>query len=206
MTTSEAVASLKVGATFSNRLRHVESMSLHPSGAGRISHLSVIILGSSFAGHSIVFFYWKEKWNPEVYTENIDVRKGIVKFEIEQPILFLSGLQDELVPPLHMQMPHSKAIKNNLDCRFVDFPNVMHMDIWYSGGDRGFCHELAQMCQISRMVEELDLLIVILPDNDGSLYGDQKQICETSLALVSQCCLTKHVFRMRKQYLANVGL
>ncbi|KAG6495540.1 hypothetical protein ZIOFF_043366 [Zingiber officinale] len=94
---------------------------------------------------------------------------------------------------------------------------------------RGFCHELAQMCQISGMEfsldpvlhpltawpdhveralsaryhdamnilqpqgKELDLLIVILHDNDGSLYGDQKQICETGLGLVSQCCLTKHV-------------
>ncbi|XP_008812792.1 protein argonaute 1B-like [Phoenix dactylifera] len=107
---------------------------------------------------------------------------------------------------------------------------------------RGFCHELAQMCQISGMdfsiepvlpplgarpdqVEralkaryhdamsilqprhrELDLLIVILPDNNGSLYGDLKRICETELGLVSQCCLTKHVFRMSKQYLANVAL
>ncbi|RRT59989.1 hypothetical protein B296_00034318 [Ensete ventricosum] len=27
-------------------------------------------------------FYWKEKWDPEVYSENIDVRKGTVKFEV----------------------------------------------------------------------------------------------------------------------------
>ncbi|XP_058090486.1 protein argonaute 1-like [Magnolia sinica] len=109
-------------------------------------------------------------------------------------------------------------------------------------GARGFCHELAQMCQISGMAftsepilppytsrpdqveralktryhdamtilqpqcKELDLLIVILPDNNGSLYGDLKRICETDLGLVSQCCLTKHVFRMSKQYLANVAL
>ncbi|MQM08404.1 hypothetical protein Taro_041262 [Colocasia esculenta] len=107
---------------------------------------------------------------------------------------------------------------------------------------RGFCLELAQMCQISGMEftlepvlpslsarpehveralkaryhdamsilqpqgKELDLLIVILPDNNGSLYGDLKRICETDLGLVSQCCLTKHVFRMSKQYLANVAL
>ncbi|XP_072956096.1 protein argonaute 1B-like [Typha angustifolia] len=107
---------------------------------------------------------------------------------------------------------------------------------------RGFCHELAVMCQVSGMdfaldpvlppltarpehVEralkaryhdamnvlkpqgkELDLLIVILPDNNGSLYGDLKRICETDLGLVSQCCLTKHVFKMSKQYLANVAL
>ncbi|PHU15618.1 hypothetical protein BC332_16823 [Capsicum chinense] len=39
---------------------------------------------------------------------------------------------------------------------------------------------------------ELDLLIVILPDNNGSLYGDLKRICETDLRIVSLCCLTKH--------------
>ncbi|KAM7475272.1 hypothetical protein LguiB_022515 [Lonicera macranthoides] len=54
--------------------------------------------------------------------------------------------------------------------------------------------------------KELDLLIVILPDNNGSLYGDLKRICETDLGVVSQCCLTKHVFKGSKQYLANVAL
>ncbi|GMH03924.1 hypothetical protein Nepgr_005763 [Nepenthes gracilis] len=54
--------------------------------------------------------------------------------------------------------------------------------------------------------QELDLLIVILPDNNGSLYGILKRICETQLGIVSQCCLTKHVYRMSKQYLANVAL
>ncbi|CAL9759948.1 unnamed protein product [Musa acuminata subsp. burmannicoides] len=107
---------------------------------------------------------------------------------------------------------------------------------------RGFCRELAQMCQISGMEfalepvlpplsarpdhveralkalyhdamnilqpqgKELDLLIVILPDSNGSLYGDLKRICETDLGLVSQCCLTKHVFKISRQYLANVAL
>ncbi|KAG6471916.1 hypothetical protein ZIOFF_069369 [Zingiber officinale] len=33
--------------------------------------------------------------------------------------------------------------------------------------------------------KELDLLIVILPDNDGSLYDDQKQICETGLGFIN---------------------
>ncbi|KAG8378646.1 hypothetical protein BUALT_Bualt07G0007000 [Buddleja alternifolia] len=54
--------------------------------------------------------------------------------------------------------------------------------------------------------KELDLLIVILPDNNGSLYGDLKRICETDLGIVSQCCLQKHVYKMSKQYLANVSL
>ncbi|KAG6587931.1 Protein argonaute PNH1, partial [Cucurbita argyrosperma subsp. sororia] len=53
---------------------------------------------------------------------------------------------------------------------------------------------------------ELELLIAILPDNNGSLYGDLKRICETELGLISQCCLTKHVFKKSRQYLANVSL
>ncbi|RID60648.1 hypothetical protein BRARA_F03787 [Brassica rapa] len=54
--------------------------------------------------------------------------------------------------------------------------------------------------------KELELLLAILPDNNGSLYGDLKRICETELGLISQCCLTKHVFKISKQYLANVSL
>ncbi|KAG6536305.1 hypothetical protein ZIOFF_001358 [Zingiber officinale] len=46
MTTGETAASPKVGIAFSNRLRHMESLSLHPSGAGQISHLNVVILVS----------------------------------------------------------------------------------------------------------------------------------------------------------------
>ncbi|KAK6794880.1 hypothetical protein RDI58_008333 [Solanum bulbocastanum] len=62
------------------------------------------------------------------------------------------------------------------------------------------------MTKLQPLSKELDLLVVILPDNNGSLYGDLKRICETELGVVSQCCLTKHVFKMSKQYLANVAL
>ncbi|XP_004508550.1 protein argonaute PNH1-like [Cicer arietinum] len=54
--------------------------------------------------------------------------------------------------------------------------------------------------------KELELLIAILPDNNGSLYGDLKKICETDLGLISQCCLTKYVFKINRQYLSNVAL
>ncbi|KAF8036548.1 hypothetical protein BT93_C2312 [Corymbia citriodora subsp. variegata] len=55
--------------------------------------------------------------------------------EIKQPILFLSGLQDEMVPPLHMRLLYAKAATHNRQCIFVDFPTGMHMDTWLSGGD-----------------------------------------------------------------------
>ncbi|XP_011093780.1 protein bem46 isoform X1 [Sesamum indicum] len=56
--------------------------------------------------------------------------------EIKQPILFLSGLQDEMVPPSHMEMLYAKAATHNRQCLFVDFPTGMHMDTWLAGGDR----------------------------------------------------------------------
>lgn len=55
--------------------------------------------------------------------------------EITQPILFLSGLQDEMVPPFHMQMLYAKAAARNRRCIFVEFPTGMHMDTWLAGGD-----------------------------------------------------------------------
>lgn len=57
-------------------------------------------------------------------------------FQIKQPILFLSGLQDEMVPAFHMQLLYAKAAAHNRQCLFVDFPNGMHMNTWLSGGDR----------------------------------------------------------------------
>ncbi|KAK6941587.1 Piwi domain [Dillenia turbinata] len=36
--------------------------------------------------------------------------------------------------------------------------------------------------------------------------GDLKRICETDLGLISQCCLTKHVVKVRKQYISNLLL
>ncbi|VAH30844.1 unnamed protein product [Triticum turgidum subsp. durum] len=54
--------------------------------------------------------------------------------------------------------------------------------------------------------QKLDLLILILPDNNGTLYGDIKRILETDIGVVSQCCLAKHVFMPKKQYFANVAL
>ncbi|KAL5075729.1 hypothetical protein RYX36_014713 [Vicia faba] len=54
--------------------------------------------------------------------------------------------------------------------------------------------------------KELELLITVLPDINGSLYGDLKRTCETDLGLISQCCPAKNVFKTHRQYLANVTL
>ncbi|CAA7410653.1 unnamed protein product [Spirodela intermedia] len=95
----------------------------------------------------------------------------------------VSGMDFTLEPVLPLLSARPEQVERALKSRYNDAMNI-----------------------IQPKGKELDLLIVILPDSNGSLYGDLKRICETELGLVSQCCLTKHVFRMSKQYLANVAL
>ncbi|KAK6120382.1 hypothetical protein DH2020_045862 [Rehmannia glutinosa] len=79
---------------------------------------------SSSNGPRILNFLVRSPWN------TIDIIS-----EIKQPILFLSGLQDEMVPPSHMEMLYTKAAAHNRQCLFVEFPTGMHMDTWLAGGD-----------------------------------------------------------------------
>ncbi|XP_077248024.1 protein argonaute 10-like [Tasmannia lanceolata] len=149
-----------------------------------------------------------------------------------------NGKEKECLPQVgQWNMRNKKMINGSTVSRWacINFSRSVQENV-----ARGFCNELAQMCQVSGMEfnpepvipiytakpehvekalkhvyhasmsklkgKELELLLVILPDNNGSLYGDLKRICETDLGLISQCCLTKHVFKISKQYLANVSL
>ncbi|KAL6984619.1 Alpha/beta hydrolase domain-containing protein wav2 [Sarracenia purpurea var. burkii] len=87
--------------------------------------LKWFIGGSGSKGPKILNFVVRSPWS------TIDVIG-----QIKQPILFLSGLQDEMVPPVHMEMLYAKAAAHNQRCTFVEFPTGMHMDTWLAGGDR----------------------------------------------------------------------
>ncbi|CAA7395651.1 unnamed protein product [Spirodela intermedia] len=87
--------------------------------------LKWLIGGSGSKGPRILNYFVRSPWS------TIDVIG-----QIEPPILFISGLQDELVPPSHMQMLHAEATRKGRQCTFVDFPAGRHMDTWLSGGDR----------------------------------------------------------------------
>lgn len=53
--------------------------------------------------------------------------------DIETPVLFISGLLDEIVPPTHVKRLHDAAVK----CRIRHFHVVedgTHNDTWYRGG------------------------------------------------------------------------
>ncbi|KAL6898071.1 hypothetical protein ACP4OV_006667 [Aristida adscensionis] len=57
-----------------------------------------------------------------------------------------------------------------------------------------------------RGAQKIDLLLAILPDINGKLYGDIKRICETDLGLMSQCCRKDNVLNKHAYYVANVAI
>ncbi|KAM0880016.1 hypothetical protein ACQ4PT_033880 [Festuca glaucescens] len=65
---------------------------------------------------------------------------------------------------------------------------------------------LQKICLQARAVQKIDLLLALLPDKNGSLYGDIKRICEIDIGVMSQCCLRKNVLKSSPQCLANVAL
>ncbi|RLM84530.1 protein argonaute 18-like [Panicum miliaceum] len=54
--------------------------------------------------------------------------------------------------------------------------------------------------------QKIDLLLAILPDNNGSLYGNIKKICETDIGVMSQCCRKSIVFTKYNKILANIAI
>ncbi|KAL6507157.1 Alpha/beta hydrolase domain-containing protein wav2 [Orobanche hederae] len=87
--------------------------------------LKFFIGKSGSKGPKVLNFVVRSPWN------TIDVIG-----EIKQPILFLSGLKDEMVPPSHMKMLYAKAAARNSKCLFVEFPTGMHMNTYEIGGVR----------------------------------------------------------------------
>ncbi|CAN6205328.1 unnamed protein product [Urochloa humidicola] len=63
-----------------------------------------------------------------------------------------------------------------------------------------------QKAQTKLRDQKIDLLLAILPDKNGRLYGNVKRICETDIGLLSQCCLRSNVLTKSNKILANIAL
>ncbi|KAL5712495.1 Protein argonaute 10 [Ranunculus cassubicifolius] len=187
----------------------------------------------------------KNAYDQDPYAEEFGIKISEKLASVEARILPApwlkyhdTGKEKDCLPQVgQWNMMNKKMINGSIVSRWacINFSRSVQESV-----ARGFCNELAQMCQISGMEfnpepvipiyaarpehvekalrhvihaasnklkgKELELILVILPDSNGSLYGDLKRICETDLGLISQLCLTKHVFKINKQYFANVAL
>ncbi|XP_031475203.1 acetyl-coenzyme A synthetase, chloroplastic/glyoxysomal-like [Nymphaea colorata] len=177
-----------------HHLRHVESMSVLPSGAGTISRLNAVILGESLASEEddLVFpspdftkqalvsspeqymrmyarsiedpsgfwsemaseFYWKERWGMEVFSENLDVRKGRVSIE-----WFKGG--------------KTNICYNALD-RQIESGNGDKIALYWEGNEPGedgkmtYNELLQNVCQLSNFLKDVgvqkgDAVVIYLP-------------------------------------------
>ncbi|KAG6518243.1 hypothetical protein ZIOFF_021647 [Zingiber officinale] len=104
--------------------------------------------------------------------------------------------EDELLPNLIDQRRRSGpgTHRDSGDGR----PQCRRAECWEGGRSGGATDDV-------RLGREEDLVLVARLLCTEEDEGDQKQLCETGLGLVSQRWLTKHVFRISKLYLANVG-
>ncbi|PUZ37585.1 hypothetical protein GQ55_9G130900 [Panicum hallii var. hallii] len=66
-------------------------------------------------------------------------------------------------------------------------------------------HSAEVLAQQGLSGQQLELLIIILPDMSGS-YGLIKRLCETEVGVITQCCLPKNVKKGGKQFLENLAL
>ncbi|CAI5932300.1 unnamed protein product [Closterium sp. NIES-65] len=62
-----------------------------------------------------------------------------------------------------------------------------------------------QLTPAQRPMPDVDIVVCILNEGNGPLYGNLKRLCETELGIVTQCCLATKLGK-GKQYLANVAL
>ena len=61
--------------------------------------------------------------------------------KIKCPILLISGLKDELVPPSHMQDLHKICLKHKLQVNILTVPDGTHNDTWVKGGQEYWKHQ-----------------------------------------------------------------
>ncbi|CAM0875451.1 unnamed protein product [Alopecurus aequalis] len=66
-------------------------------------------------------------------------------------------------------------------------------------------HSAQVLAQQGLTGKQLELLIIILPDQSG-FYGRIKRLCETELGVITQCCLPKVVQKGGKQLLENLSM
>ncbi|RWV99660.1 hypothetical protein GW17_00037426 [Ensete ventricosum] len=102
-------------------------------------------------------FYWKEKWDPEVYSENIDVRKGTVKFEVG---CWFKGA--------------STNISYNALDRNIEAGNGGKVAVYWEGNEPGdddqltYAELLEKVCQLANYLKHVgvrkgDSVVIYLP-------------------------------------------
>ncbi|KAK9267580.1 hypothetical protein L1049_010008 [Liquidambar formosana] len=111
-------------------------------------------------------------------------------------------VEAQVLPPPRLKYRDTAGQVINVDPRQGYWETVDK--IWYLSVLLKEC-PLWNLKEMGGQGEQLQLLIVVLPDSSGS-YGIIKRVCETKLGIISQCCMPTKVHNQPKQYLENLAL
>ncbi|WZY89343.1 hypothetical protein YC2023_046078 [Brassica napus] len=116
----------------SNHLRHVESMSLLPSGAGKISQLNAVVLGESIASEENDLVFPSKEFSSQALVSSPQQYMEMHKRSMEDPAGFWSDIASEFY---WKQKWSDRVVSENLDVR----KGPIHIE-WFKGGITNICY------------------------------------------------------------------
>ncbi|KAL0377233.1 UNVERIFIED_CONTAM: Acetyl-coenzyme A synthetase, chloroplastic/glyoxysomal [Sesamum radiatum] len=129
---SSSLSSKPTAFTTSNHLRHVESMSTLPSGAGQISKLNAVILGEALASEEDDLIVPSQDFSAQAHVPSPDKYLEMYKSSIEDPAGFWSDIASQFYWKQKWGQP---VYSENLDIR----KGRIHIE-WFKGGITNICY------------------------------------------------------------------
>ncbi|KAL0331799.1 UNVERIFIED_CONTAM: Acetyl-coenzyme A synthetase, chloroplastic/glyoxysomal [Sesamum calycinum] len=129
---SSSLSSKPTSFTTSNHLRHVESMSTLPSGAGQISKLNAVILGEALASEEDDLIVPSQDFSAQAHVPSPHKYLEMYKSSIEDPAGFWSDIASQFYWKQKWGQP---VYSENLDIR----KGRIHIE-WFKGGITNICY------------------------------------------------------------------
>ncbi|RVX06828.1 Acetyl-coenzyme A synthetase, chloroplastic/glyoxysomal [Vitis vinifera] len=116
----------------SNHLRHVDSMSVKPSGAGKVSQLNAVILGEALASEAHDLVFPSRDFSSQALVSSPEKYEEMYKRSVEDPAGFWSDIASDFYWKEKWSQP---VCSENLDVR-----NGNIKIEWFKGGRTNICY------------------------------------------------------------------
>ncbi|XP_057541817.1 acetyl-coenzyme A synthetase, chloroplastic/glyoxysomal-like [Amaranthus tricolor] len=118
--------------TTQNHLRHVESLPIFPSGAGKLAHLNAVILGEALASEENEMVFPSQEFSNNALVSNPDKYLEMYKRSVEDPAGFWGDIAEEFY---WKKKWGGQVCSENLDVRNGSI-NIE----WFKGGMTNICY------------------------------------------------------------------
>ncbi|MQL81867.1 hypothetical protein Taro_014331 [Colocasia esculenta] len=172
----------------SGHLRHVESMAILPSGAGRISHLNAVVLGESLASEENDLVFPSPDFSAQALISSPEQYGAMYRRSVDDPSGFWSDIAKEFY--WKQGWGDGPVVQENLDVR----KGPVKIE-WFKGATTNICYNA-----LDRIIERGDGDKIAIywegnePGHDGKL---------TYKELLEKVCQKVHNLRCLQWQLAN---